>query len=284
MANLLKRLFGRPAGSGIDDDVWHETLAAMPWLGHLDQAGLARLRELAVDFLSRKTISGAAGFQVDERVRAAIAAQACLPILAMDLSAYDDFVEVIVYPDQFLVKQTRVDEAGVVHESEEALSGEAMDHGPVVISWADAAPGAHRHGWNVTIHEFVHKLDLADGDADGIPPLPRTARARWETVLTAAYEDFCEQLDRVERAIPAHVDPEGPSAEPYYARLPLDPYAATDPAEFFAVSGETFFVAPRRLADAFPCWYRELAAFFAQDPLPARSRGSDDAAGCAAPR
>lgn len=276
--------FGRRPDPQIDDALWRRTVADFPFVGHLSGEDLQRLRELCEEFLRRKTFTGAHGLRITPRMRTALAFQACLPALRLGLSGYDDFVEVIVYPDQFLVKQTRVDEAGVVHESEEALSGEAMDRGPVVISWADAAPGAHRHGWNVTIHEFVHKLDLADGEADGIPPLPRAARARWESVLTAAYEDFCEQLDRVERAIPAHIDPEGPSAEPYYARLPLDPYAATDPAEFFAVSGETFFVAPRRLADAFPCWYRELAVFFAQDPLPVRSTGSDDTAAPAAPR
>lgn len=258
--------FGRKPAPQIDDALWRRTVADFPFAGHLSDDELQRLRALCEEFLRRKTFTGAHDLRVTPRMRAALAFQACLPVLHLGLAGYDDFVELIVYPDQFLVKRTQVDEAGVVHETEDALSGEAMDRGPVVISWADAAPGAHRDGWNVTIHEFVHKLDLADGDADGIPPLPRDARARWEQALQAAYGDFCDQLDRVERAIPSHVDPEGPAADPYYARLPLDPYAATDPAEFFAVSGEIFFVAPRRLADAFPGWYRELAVFFKQDP------------------
>ena len=266
MANLLKRLFGQPAGSGIPDDIWHETLAAMPWLGHLDQTGLTRLRELATDFLSRKTISGAAGFQVDERVRAAIAAQACLPILAMDLSAYDDFVEVIVYPDRFLVPRTQVDEAGVVHESTDELSGEAMEHGPVVLAWPDASPDGER-GWNVVIHEFAHKLDMRDGEADGVPPLPARQRAAWAREIDAAWDSFCGMLDRLEAAIPRHVDPESPEGEAWYASLPLDPYAATDVGEFFAVAAEAFFVDPEPLSEVFPDFYRMLTGYFGQDPL-----------------
>jgi len=268
--------FGRRPAPQIDDKLWRRTVADFPFAGHLGEAELESLRALCEEFLRRKTFSGAHDLPVTPRMQAAIAFQACLPVLHLGLGGYDDFVELVIHPDQFIVRRSQVDEAGVVHESVEALAGEAMDRGPVVLSWADAAPGERSRGWNVTIHEFVHKLDLADGDADGIPPLPRAARARWEQALLAAYEDFCNQLDRVERAIPPHVDPEGPAADPYYARLPLDPYAATDPAEFFAVSGEAFFVAPDALAQAFPAWYEALAGFFRQDPR-RQPAGDDDA-------
>lgn len=258
--------FGRRPAPRIDDALWRRTVADFPFAGHLDAEALQRLRGLCEAFIAGKTFSGAQGLEVTPRMRVAIAFQACLPVLELGLRGYDDFVELILYPDQFLVPRRQIDEAGVVHESVEALAGEAMDGGPVVLSWADAAPGSRAEGWNVVIHEFIHKLDLADGDADGIPPLPAAARARWADSLEAAYDDFCNQLDRVERAIPPHIDPESPAADPWYARLPLDPYAATDPAEFFAVSGEAFFVAPDALSDAFGGWYAALAGFFRQDP------------------
>lgn len=262
--------FGRKPVRQIDDALWHRTVADFPFAGHLGPEPLQRLRTLCETFIEKKIFSGTHGLAVTPRMRAALAFQACLPVLELGLRGYDDFVELIIYPDQFLVPRRQVDEAGVVHESVEALAGEAMDGGPVVLSWADAAPGGHARGWNVVIHEFIHKLDLADGLADGIPPLPSAARARWEDAMLAAYEDFCNQLDRVERAIPRHIDPESAAADPWYARLPLDPYAATDPTEFFAVSGEMFFVAPDALSDAFPRWYEALSAFFRQDP---RRRG-----------
>lgn len=292
MVSLLKRLFGRPApaAADLDDALWRETLAAMPWLGHLDAAGLTRLRELSAGFLAAKTITGAAGFEVDDRVRVAIAAQACLPILKLGLAAYDDFVEIVVYPDRFLVPRTQVDEAGVVHESTDELAGEAMERGPVVLSWPDAdpngradeafgdddhhdpdaAPGDAGHalrGWNVVIHEFAHKLDMLDGEPDGVPPLPARQRAAWVREVEGAWESFCGMLDRLEASIPRHVDPESPQGEAWYASLPLDPYAATDVSEFFAVAAEAFFVDPEPLAEVFPDLYRMLARYFGQDPL-----------------
>lgn len=254
----------------IDDALWRETVAGMPFTAHLDAEALERLRALCERFLQRKAFTGTHGLEITPAMRTAIAAQACLPALNLGLHAYDDFVEIVVYPDQFLVPRTQVDDAGVVHESVDALAGEAMDRGPVVLSWADVAPGDD--GTNVTIHEFIHKIDLADGAADGIPPLPPARRRAWERTMRAAYDDFCSALDRVERRIPRHVDPESAAADGYYGALPLDPYAATDPAEFFAVSGEAFFTTPDLLARAFPHWYEMLARFFAQDPLSARSQ------------
>ena len=257
----------KPSPAIIDDPTWAAAVGESPFLDHLGEADLARLRELCEAFLRAKTISGAQGFEVTPFVRASIALQACLPALNLGLQGYADFVEIVVYPDQFLVPRKRTDDAGVVHESTEVLAGEAMDGGPVVLSWADVQPGEHNLGWNVTIHEFVHKLDLVDGEADGIPPLPPARRRRWAATLDRAYDAFCQELDRVEASIPRHVDPESEAADDWFAQLPLDPYAATDPAEFFAVSGEAFFVAPEVLQDAFPDWYRVLAEFFGQDPL-----------------
>ena len=83
----------------------------------------------------------------------------------------------------------------------------------------------------------------------------------------SAYDDFCEQLDRLERSIPRHIDPESAAADDWYRNLPLDPYAATDTAEFFAVSGEVFFFDPAALQQAFPAWFSLLCQFFRQDPL-----------------
>jgi len=66
------------------------------------------------------------------------------------------------------------------------------------------------------------------------------------------------------------VDPDSEAADPYYAHLPFDPYAAHDEGEFFAVTSESFFVAPEALQRAFPQWYALLAAFFRQDPAARR--------------
>ena len=250
-----------------DPDFWREVASGFPFLDHLAEADLERLRALCGEFLARKQISGAAGFVPDEAARLSIAIQACLPVLHYGLAAYESFVEIVVYPSRFLVPREQVDDAGVVHESIDELAGEAIDGGPVVLSWSDSSADGLDPGISVVIHEFVHKLDLLDGVADGTPPLPREDRRRWQRILERSYRRFVTQLDDLEASIPASVDPESAAGDAWYARLPLDPYAATDVAEFFAVAAEAFFTDPEPLADAFPAFYRELALFFRQDPL-----------------
>jgi Mlc titration factor MtfA (ptsG expression regulator) len=68
--------------------------------------------------------------------------------------------------------------------------------------------------------------------------------------MQPAYDGMNAQLD---------ADPEAETA--------IDPYAAENPAEFFAVTSEYFFTAPDLLQEAFPAVYGQLAVFYRQDPL-----------------
>ncbi len=257
---------GRRRVVAIDASAWRDLQDAMPYLRGLCDAEQAAMRETIAAFLSAKTISGAQGVEPDDRMRLTIAAQACLPVLHLGLRAYDDFVEIVVHPTAFEVRRRISDDDGLVHEFDDVLSGEAMDGGPVTLSWEDVDPGTSGGRGNVVIHEFVHKLDMADGEADGCPPMPAGRRDAWRAVLSDAYDAFVDQVEQVEAAIPPDVDPEDEAADAWYARLPLDPYAATDEAEFFAVAAESFFVSPRTLRDAFPVLYAAFVAYFAQDP------------------
>ena len=256
----------RPGPAGLDDARWQRLLQAYPFARAVGEARLPTLRARCDAFLATKRFAGAAGFEVDDDIGAAIALQACVPVVELGLQWYDDFEQLVVYPEDFVVSRTGIDEAGVVHEETVPLAGEAMDRGPVVLSWAAAHPDAVAEGWNVVIHEFVHKLDLRDGEADGIPPLPAARAQRWEREIEAAWRDFRRQLDKVERAIPRWVDPESEAADRYYARLPLDAYAATDRGEFFAVAGETFFLAPGVLEVHWPALYGLMVEFFGLEP------------------
>lgn len=267
---MLRRLFSRSRPVPIDETDWQRISARMPFLAHLDDDERARLRSRCEVFIGDKQFSGAAGFAIDDDVRIGIAIQACLPVLNLPLSAYHDFVEIIVYPDRFVAPRRQVDEAGVVHEFADELAGEAMDGGPVVLSWPDADPHGRHAGYNVVIHEFAHKLDMLDGAADGAPPLPSALRARWTKTMNDAWDDFGARLEAIEASIPHHVDPESPTADQWYAKLPLDPYAATDPGEFFAVASEAFFTAPLPLRRAYPALYALFRDYFRQDPLFAR--------------
>jgi len=244
----------------IPDGLWRSCTGRLPFLDRLAPAENARLKRLCETFLDEKAFVGAAGFAVSDDIAVLIAAQAALPILNLTLDLYADLGRIIVYPSAFLVPRSETDEAGVVHESRPALAGEAIDAGgAVILSWEDLER-PERGGGNVVIHEFAHKIDMADGSANGCPPFlagyHRAAeRDEWKSVFSAAFDDFRERLQEV------------PDRAAATAGLPLDPYAATHPAEFFAVATETFFVDPEPLAAGYPEVFRLLTMYYRQNPL-----------------
>ena len=234
----------------IPDDLWELTLARFPFLARRSLPDVQQLREMATLFLARKEFSCPGDTPVTDEMAVAVAAQACLPVLKLGLHWYDGFVGIVIHPDAVQVRREHTDEIGVVHEYDATLAGEAMEGGPLMLSWRDVAEAGESAEWgyNVVIHEFAHVLDMRDGIADGVPPLPtRAERAHWAEVLQAHYRELCEQVDAGEETF-------------------LDPYAAEAPDEFFAVASETFFVAPLDLRDEHPDLYELLAGFYGQDP------------------
>jgi len=176
----------------IPEPLWQLTLARYPFLARRIADDLTALRELATLFLAQKEFHGAQGLAITDEIAVAIAAQACLPILKLGLGHYAGFVGIVVHPDEVVARREVMDEDGVVHHYDETLSGEAMEGGPVMLSWHDveAAGESAEWGYNVVIHEFAHVLDMGDGLADGVPPLPdRAARQAWCEVIDAEYVD-----------------------------------------------------------------------------------------------
>ncbi|MGY4828911.1 M90 family metallopeptidase [Sphaerotilaceae bacterium SBD11-9] len=234
----------------IPDVLWSATLARFPFLAALSADDAQQLREMSTLFLDRKQFSGAQGLEVTDDMAVAIAAQACLPILRLGLDWYDSFIGIVVHAGEVVARREVMDEDGVVHHYDEPLSGEAMEGGPVTLSWQDVAEAGNTAEWgyNVVIHEFAHVLDMRDGEADGVPPLPsRAAQAEWQAVFASAYDAFCAEVDA--------------GVETW-----LDPYGTEAPSEFFAVACEAFFVSPLDLQADHAEVYALLARFFQQDP------------------
>lgn len=235
----------------IPDALWAAVLAAYPFLGARSPDDLADLRRLASLFLARKQFHGAQGLAVTDEVAVAIAAQACLPVLKLGIGAYDGFVGIVVHPDEVVAAREVMDENGVVHQYDEVLTGEAMGGGPVMLAWTDvlAAGETAELAYNVVIHEFAHVLDMADGEADGVPLLPTAAaREAWVQCIDAEYERFVERVDGGDED------------------TVLDPYGAEGVEEFFAVAVEAFFVAPAAMRGEHPALYALFAGYFRQDP------------------
>ena len=233
MLRWLQKLFASPRA--IPDALWQLTLAHYPFLANRHIVDQGRLRSLTTQFLAQKQFSGAHGLVVTDEMAVAIAAQACLPVLNHGLKFYNDFKGIVVHPGAMVARRSIVDAAGVHHFYKEALAGEAMEGGPVTLSWQDVAASSEHvaRGYNLVIHEFVHKLDMRDGAANGCPILPtRAAKMQWQATMQAAYLLFTEKVAMAER---------------FGVQLPwLDAYGATSPAEFFAVTSEAYFVNPNR--------------------------------------
>lgn len=235
--------------SPVHPALWEDLCRHLPLLAGYAPGDLERLRDLSARFLAQKSIQAAGGLDVNAAMRVLIAVEACIPILNLGLAWYRGWVSVLVYPDEFLARDAFVDEAGVVHEGVHARIGESWAQGPVILSWRHAQEDAWQRAYgNVVIHEFAHKLDLLNGDANGLPPLHRDmSRTAWTGAFTAAYRDFCRRAD---------------DGEP----LPFDDYAADDPGEFFAVLSEAFFVTPGIMEAFYPAVYAQLSSFYRQDP------------------
>jgi Mlc titration factor MtfA (ptsG expression regulator) len=252
--NMLKAWRRRRVLSreSIPDESWRTTLAGAPALARLPVESQRRLRELALLFMHEKSFEAARGLQLDDLKRLRIAALACWPILELGLDAYRGFASIVVHPDEFVVRDREYeDEDGVVHIGDDVLSGEAFEQGPIVLAWSDIEQSGRGEGYNVVVHECAHKLDMLSGEANGVPPLHGAMRVpEWVAAFDAAHEELEEQLARGE--------------EPW-----LDPYAAQDPAEFFAVCAELFFDTPEDLRAEYPAVYEQLEQFFKQSPAAA---------------
>ncbi len=263
MLRWLRQLGRRHRGPQPDiaDAIWQQTLAQFAFLRVSDNTAL---RQMTRAFLDSKEFHGANGLEITDAMAVAIAAQACLPVLRVQspltgVAWYDDFVGIVVHPGSVLARREDIDETGVVHQYAEVLSGEAMQDGPVTLSWQDVAASGDTAavGYNVVIHEFVHKIDMRDGMPDGCPPLyagfmgassARAARVAWMTTLEQQYLAFCDRLSLAERF----------GGEPVW----LDPYAATSKDEFFAVVSEAYFVNRTRFVADFPDLLAMFDAFF----------------------
>ncbi len=235
----------------IADHDWRDAVERLPLLATLTSAERVRLRVLTTLFLHRKSFTGVQGIELTPSMKLVIAAQACIEVLNLDLALFDGWKEITVYPGAFRVERDVEDELGLVHRERRTLSGESWGRGPVILSWDDVEQDSFRlrPGRNVVIHEFAHKLDMLNGRANGMPPLhPDMPIEAWTRSLSDAYERLVERVAHHHNHINA--------------------YAATDPAEFFAVICEYFFTAPALLRAIYPEVFLQLKRYFRQDPGP----------------
>lgn len=236
----------------ITPETWARVRERLPILDGISRDEDQRLQRRCVLFLHAKHLTALPGVELHSEARLHLAAQAQLPLLQLpDLDWYQGFHEIVLYSDDFVSPQKHRDASGVEHEWDGEHSGEAWLRGPVILAWPGVLSSGGWDAYNLVIHELAHKLDMLNGDANGLPPLHSDMRLEdWSSAMQSAYDDLNRQLD---------ANPEAETA--------IDPYAAENPAEFFAVTSEYFFSAPDLLMQAYPKVYTQLQAFYRQDPL-----------------
>lgn len=232
------------------DIPWEKALA-IPVLANLSVDEQLKLAQMADRFLQQKRLVTLQGFELDTLQSARIALLFCLPVLELGIELLDGFHEVLIYPTPFVVDDEWEDDIGLVHNQQMVQSGQSWQQGPIILNWLDIQDSFDASGFNLIVHEVAHKLDTRNDDrASGIPLISLREVAGWEHDLHAAMDNIQDEIDLV-----------GKSA------ASIDAYAATDPAECFAVLSEYFFSAPELFAPRFPALWQRFCHFYQQDPL-----------------
>lgn len=245
---LTRRRHGRIAARPLS--TMHERLLheCIPLYRRMPPETARRLRGQLNIFLHEKRFHGCEGFEVDDRVRIAIAANACLLRLQSDADCFPQVREILIYPTAFWVRHRQPDADGLVADQPSLLAGEAWQQGRVILSWEDVAATLAGDDSNVVVHEFAHQVDFENPGADGAPPM--TDYSDWAAVFTDEFERLCETGSTV-----------------------IDPYGAENPAEFFAVATETFVQMGDALAEHHPDLHRLLRDYYQIDTANMRASG-----------
>lgn len=208
----------------------------------LDDAGKLRFEEKLKEFLAYINIIGV-NTAVDDLDKVLVASSAVIPIFGFNNWRYYNLSHVLLYedaftPDQFSTKDKDRNALGMV--------GTGAMQQMMILSRPALRQGFKNETDknNTGIHEFVHLLDKADGETDGIPEqlLQKQYTIPWLNLMN-------ESITEVRKGT-----------------SDIDPYGATSKTEFFAVAAEYFFERPDLLQQKHPEIFDLLEKAFHQIP------------------
>jgi Mlc titration factor MtfA (ptsG expression regulator) len=209
-----------------------------------------QLRKLIKQFLHQKHFSAAGGLEITDEIRVTIAAEACMLLVNRRTNVYPALRYIIVYPAAFVVDRPQGVSGGVVSEGRKGLLGESWSNGKVILAWDNVLHGSRNFvdGQNVVLHEFAHQLDSESGNTNGAPILAGKSCLRtWATTFSEEFGELQKEAWQGKRSL-------------------IDHYGATNPAEFFAVSTETFFEKPEQMAKHHAELFEVLKCYYHIDP------------------
>jgi MtfA peptidase len=207
----------------------------------LDDADKLRFENRIKDFLSYITIHGV-NIEITELDKLLVASSAVIPAFGFDWRYYN-LTDVLLYANTF-----NMDDFSVTGEDRNVLGmiGTGAMQRMMILSLPALRQGfSNEQSKNNTgIHEFVHLLDKADGDTDGIPEelMHKQYTIPWINYMS-------EEIEKMK---------EGKSD--------INIYGATSKAEFFAVASEYFFGSPDRFKKNHPELFDMMMKIFHQRP------------------
>ncbi|MFD1153954.1 M90 family metallopeptidase [Undibacterium aquatile] len=233
----------------------------LPVYKHMPTDLQMQLKRRIRQFLYQKTFVGCDGLIVTDEIRVTIAGKACLLLLNRASDVYPQLTHVLVYPSAFVAPRKEMHSGGVVTHTNQGLSGESWSDGRVILAWDQAAHNAETEarGQDVVLHEFAHQLDSETGSTNGAPALPNAAAYQaWSQVMAT-------EFTRLQQAIQSRHPHDHLHHQQPYPDV-IDPYGATNPAEFFAVTTEAFFKKSAALALHHPALFTQLKSYYCVDP------------------
>lgn len=239
---------------------WHSILVQhVPFYNALDEEGKKYFEYEIQEFLLNCRITGIKT-TVKDLDRVLIAASAVIPIFEFRDWKYTNLKEVLLYPSSFTEKfETEGKDRSIL-----GMVGNGYMEGMMILSKTSL-----RHGFqnetdkkNTAIHEFVHLVDKADGEIDGIPKLllEKQYAIPWMDMIN-------KKMDEI-----------------YAQQSDINPYGGTNKAEFFSVVSEYFFERPKLLERKHPELYHLMEQIFKADmsdlDLKTKRIGRNDACPC----
>lgn len=209
----------------------------VPFYKNLDDGRKVEFEHRVQHFLATTRITGVKT-TVEDIDRVLIAASAVIPIFNFPGWEYVNLHEVLLYPDSF---DHEFQQEGA-HRSIIGMVGSgAMNHVMILSQHELRQAFINKTGKsNTAIHEFIHLVDKTDGTIDGVP----------EFIVEKKYILPWLQLMRKEIELIMK------------DRSDINPYGATNEAEFFAVVSEYFFERPKLLKEKHPELYQLLSEIF----------------------
>ncbi len=199
-----------------------------------------RFEQAILYFLDDIVIVGA-DTEVEDLDKILVASSAVIPIFGFPQWEYRNLGEVFLYANSF---NKNYETTGKNRNILGQVGSGAMNR--VMILSKPALRKGFDNEWsksNVGIHEFVHLLDKSDGAIDGLPEM--LAQRQFTIPWVKMMHDKIVEIKK--------------------SKSDINPYGATNQAEFLSVVSEYFFSQPELFSKKHPELFNLMEEIFRQD-------------------